>query len=136
MAAQKNDYINLYFDNPTNGRTDGTLLSLGDDVSSPLSIIVNASKNERKVVKVALRCETGYKTDGDTTIWFQGVNADKWSVCATEEGSYGSALIIDNIIEDTNYIFYISGMATKGELPDLDLTTKIKVSTTIKKVSS
>lgn len=135
MAASFNDFINLYFDNPTDGRTDGTKMSLGDDGSSPLSVIVNASKNERKVVKVALRCEAGYQTDGDTTIWFQGVNADKWSVCATEEGTYGSALIIDNIIEDTNYVFYISGVATKGELPDIDLTTKLKVSTTIKKVS-
>lgn len=132
--AVKNDFINFYFDNPTVGRTDGTLMSLDDDGSSPLSVTVNASKNERKIVKCALRCEPGYMTDGDTTVWFRGANADKWSVCKTEDGAYGSALVIDELIEDGNFIFYISGLATKGELPDNDLTVRMMANTTIKKV--
>lgn len=134
--AVANDYINLYVDNPTAGRADGTLMSLGDDGSSPLSVTVNASKNERKIVKVALRCQPGYKTDGDTTVWVRGANAEKWSLCKTEDGTYGSALVIDELITDVNYIFYISGAATNGELPDIDLTCKLMVNTTIKKIAA
>lgn len=133
--AVANDYINLYVDNPTAGRTDGTLMSLGDDGSSPLSVTVNASKNERKIIPVALRCQTGYKTDGDTTVWVRGANADKYSLCKTEDGSYGSALVIDELIDDTNYIFYLSVVGTNGELPDIDMTCKLMVNTTIKKLS-
>lgn len=134
--AVPNEYINLYIDNPTQGRTDGTLMSLGDDGSSPLDITVNASKNERKIIKVALRCQPGYVTDGDTTIWVRGANSEKWSIGKTADGSFDSAIVITDIINDGNYIFYVSGVATKGELPDIDLTCKLLVNTTIKKLAA
>ena len=131
----KNPFINLYMDDPTDGRNDGTLVSLDDDTSSPIQATVNASKEEVKKQKLALRCETGYSTNADTTIWFKGANADKWSVSMTENGTYSSTLIISDAIVDKNVTFWIAGHGVNGELPDVDLTTKIKVSTNIKKIA-
>jgi hypothetical protein len=72
-----NAYINLYKDNPTSGGTDGTLVSLGDDLSSLISSTVNATEDETKKIKIALRCENGYKTTGPVTVLVDGDNADK-----------------------------------------------------------
>lgn len=133
--AVENMFINLYTDDPTENREDGTLVSLNDDTSSPLAVTVNSSKEERKKIKMALRCKSGYQTNGDTTIWFSGPNADKWSVCQTEDGTYSSTLVLSSIVGTTNVIFYVQAAATKGELPDIDTTTRILVNTTIERVA-
>ena len=132
----KNPFINLYGDSPTDGRTDGTLISLDDDTSSPIDVTVNASKEETKKVKLALRCEEGYHTNGDTTLWFTGANADRWSLSLTENGTYSSTLIISDAIGDKNVIFWAAGHGVSGELPDIDTTSKLKVSTNIAKSDS
>ena len=132
--AIKHPFINLYGDDPTDGRTDGTLISLDDDISSPIQASVNASKEETQKQKLALRCEEGYSTNADTTIWFKGANADKWSVSKTENGTYASTLIISDAIIDKNVTFWVAAHGVSGELPDIDLTSKIKVSTNIKKL--
>lgn len=132
--AVANPYINFYIGNPTEGRDDGTLMSLGDDGSNPLSITVNASNGERVVTKVAIRCESGFQTDGDTVIWIRGTNYDKWSLSLTEDGTYGSTLRITDIIQSGNYIFYLAGVATQGELPDIDLTSYLVAQTNIKQI--
>ena len=129
----KNDFINLYYDNPTSGRQDGTML---DDTVNILEITVNSTKEERKVVKLAIRTEPGYITNSDTTIWFRGANSDKWSICKTEDGVFGSALVISELIGSQNVIFYVKGAATSGELPDIDKTVSIKVSTTVESLES
>jgi len=134
MMAEQNPFINLYGDDPTEGRTDGTLISLDEDNSSPIQATVNASKEETKRIKMALRCEEGYTTNADTTIWFKGANADKWSVSLTENGTYSSTLIISEAIGSRNFVFWIAAHGMTGELPDVDTTTKVKVSTNIKKL--
>lgn len=132
--AVANPYINFYIGNPTEGRTDGDLMSLEDDGSNPLSVTVNASNGERVITKVAIRCEPGFQTDGDTVIWIRGTNYDKWSLCLTEDGTYGSTLRITDVIEAENFIFYVAGIATQGELPDIDLTSSLVAQTNIRQV--
>jgi hypothetical protein len=134
MMADKHPFINLYGDNPTDGRTDGTLISLDEDTSSPIQATVNASKEETQKQKMALRCEEGYLTNADTTIWFKGANADKWSVSLTEDGTYASTLIITDAISDKNVTFWVAASGVTGELPDVDTTVKLKVRTNIKKL--
>lgn len=134
--ADKNSFIRMYKDDPTDGRTDGTLISLDDDLSTPVQATVNASKEETAKQKLALRCESGYITDADTTIWFKGANADKWSVSLTEDGTYSSTLIISDAIGDKNVTFWVAAHGVTGELPDIDTTVKIKMSTIIKKLSA
>ena len=67
-----NAYINLYTGNPTAAGTDGTAVSTGDTEASPVSVTLNASNAETAIIKCALRCESGYKTSGNTVITFTG----------------------------------------------------------------
>lgn len=123
--------INLYKDNPTEGLADGTLVSLGDDMSSLISETVNASESETKKIKVALRCEPGFATTGPVTVWFVGDNADKWKAGATEDGTFDDILEFEDVVGTTNKVFYLSVTAQNGELPALDTSTKIRVKATL-----
>lgn len=126
-----NSLINLYNGNPSDGLTDGLAVSLDDDISNLITGTVNASENQTVYIKAALRCESGYKTTGDTTIWFSGTNADKWAVSATENGIYNSTLVISDTIEDTNKTFWLAVSGQNGEIPAIDTGTKIRVSGSI-----
>jgi hypothetical protein len=127
--ATKN--INLYKDNPTEGLADGTLVSLGDDMSSLISETVNASESETKKIKVALRCESGFATTGPVTIWFAGDNSDKWQVGASEDGEFSDILEFEDVVGNTNKVFYLAVTAQNGEIPTLDTSTKIRVKATL-----
>jgi hypothetical protein len=126
-----NEFINLYKDNPTEGFNDGTLVSLGTDLSSLIEETVNASESETKKIKVALRCENGFNTTGDVSVWFVGDNADKWAVGATEDGEFSDVLTITDTIGNSNKVFYLSVTAQNGEVPSVDTSTKIRVKATI-----
>jgi hypothetical protein len=126
-----NEFINLYKDNPTNGLADGTLVSLGDDLSSIIETTVNASESETKTIKLALRTENGFATTGATSIWFVGDNADKWSVGATEDGEFSDILTINDTIGTTNKVFYVKAAAQNGEVPQVDTSTTIRVKATM-----
>lgn len=83
-----NDYIHLYMNNPTAGATDGTQVSEDHAFTAPISAVLNASNNESKVIKMAIRCASGYGTVGNvelkklywngTTTAETGGNIDKW----------------------------------------------------------
>ena len=126
-----NAYINLYKDNPTSGGTDGTLVSLGDDLSSLISSTVNATEDETKKIKIALRCENGYRTTGPVTVWVDGDNADKWKIGPSEEETDYELYEITDEINNTNTVLYLQVTAQNGEVPALDKSTKIKVRATI-----
>jgi hypothetical protein len=124
-------YINLYKDNPTEGLADGTLVSLNEDLSSLIEETVNASEEETKKIKVALRCENGYAAMGEVSVWFVGDNADKWKVGATEDGEFSDLYTFDSGVGNTNKVFYVSVTAQNGEIPVLDMSTKIRVKASI-----
>lgn len=81
-------YYHLYMYNPTAGAADGTKVSEDHAFTAPISAVLNASNNESKLIKLAIRCESGYETVGNVTVkklyWNgtttaeTGGNLDKW----------------------------------------------------------
>ena len=138
-----NAYINLYTGNPTAGGTDGTVVSTGDTETSPVSVTLNATKAETAIVKCALRCETGYKTSGDTKITFTGTNAAKWQVAADNSyadataaaaATFATSLTIPTAIDATNTIVWLKALSSTDESPANDTGTDLKVDCTVVKV--
>lgn len=127
MAA--NPYMNLYAGTVTDGATDGDRIKLGaadtDPGVLPLTVALNASTSESKVVPVAIRCETGFETSGNVTISFQGTNAAKWTVCDTAAGTFASTLTISTTIGATNKVFYVKASSDTSENPANDTSVTI-----------
>ena len=132
-----NAYLNLYMSNPTAGGTDGTAISLGDTETAPLSVTLDASTNEAKILKVAIRCESGFQTVGNTTIGFTGTSAAKWSIAADSSyadataaaaATYSSTLTISSAIGTTNTIFWVKASSSSDETPGSDTSVNITVS--------
>ena len=126
-----NQYIGLYMNNPTAGGTDGTAVSLDGSETAPLSVILDAAANEAKTVKCAVRCGSGYKTSGDTTISFEGESATKWSAADTEGGTFSASLTISDSVGATNRVFYIKAASSSDETPHKDTSVKIVLHATI-----
>lgn len=114
--------------NPTAGEIDGTEISSGDD-TLPLSVTLDANQSEEKALKVAVRCDSGYLIDGDTSIYFEGTNASKWKVLADEMiadaataltyGVWETGITLENVA-DTNVVFWVKATSTSGEDPQND----------------
>ena len=140
------EYISLYMNNPTNGGTDGTAVSENMSQTSPVSVVLNATENEAKAVKAALRCAEGYKTSGKTRVSFafwdgaayqdSGGSIEKWQVAmdsdfteetALTQAQWKSALEIEEIISSTNYCFWLKSTADSSEAPHTDKTVSIHI---------
>ena len=80
--------LHIYYGNPTANATDGTEASSGTELS-PIAVTLDASQAEAKAVKCAVRCDTGYYIEGNTTISFVGTNTAKWKVA--EDNNYADA---------------------------------------------
>lgn len=126
-------HLHLYMNNPTAGGVDGTEISSGDD-TLPLSVTLDASQSEAKAMKVAVRCSSGYKIDGDTEIYFEGTNAAKWQVAEDSEyadaataltyASWQSTITLANVAA-TNVVFWVKATSTSGEDPQNDRTVDL-----------
>ncbi len=126
-----NAYINVYKNNPTVGLQDGTCVSTGGTYTEPISVTLNASTNESKKVKLAIRCESGYKTVGDTTITDSGDSDDRWKLCTTENGTYADSITISTAIGTTNTIFWAQASSSSVETPSTDRSVSLQVTATI-----
>ena len=121
-------HLHLYMNNPTASRIDGTEISDGNE-TLPLSMILDASQAETKAAKVAARCDSGYKVEGDTSIYFEGTNAGKWQVAPDDNyadaetaliyGSWSSTLSLSSV-ETVNSIFWVSASSSTTESPQND----------------
>lgn len=121
-------HLHLYMNNPTADEIDGTEISSGDD-TLPLSVTLDASQSEAKAMKVAVRCDSGYLIDGDTSIYFEGTNASKWKVSADDDypdaataltyGVWANTLTLANV-KDKNVVFWVKATSTSGEAPQND----------------
>lgn len=86
------NYYHLYTNSPTAGAQDGTIVSENRLMTSPISVVLDATQAESKVIKCAIRCEEGFESYGDTIIQpnfyngseyvASGGNVDKWKVAA------------------------------------------------------
>ena len=126
-----NAYINIYKGNPTAAGTDGTAVSTGGTYTEPITVALNASEAETKKVKLAIRCESGYTTVGDTTIADSGDTNDRWKLCLTENGTYTDSITISSTIGTTNVIFWAQASSATTENPGTDRSVSLAVSATI-----
>lgn len=126
-----NAYINVYKGTVTEGGTDGTLVSTGGDYSSPISVSLDASQNESKKVKLAIRCQSGFTTSGNTTIADVGDTNDRWKLCTTENGTYADSITISTAIGTTNTIFWAQASSSSLESAASDRSVSFQVNATI-----
>lgn len=124
-------YINLYNGNPTAGLADGTVVSTGGAQTNPVAFTLDASQAESATAKLALRCESGYHTTGNTVISFTGTSAGYWTVCDTESGTYASTLTISDSIDTTNTVFWVKASSATTETPNLDTSVTIQIVTKV-----
>lgn len=122
-----NAWINIYRNNPTAGAQDGTAISTGDTFTSPLTFALDASQNESKVQKCAIRTETGYVTYGSTSISDLNDADDRFKLCKTEDGEFTDVITFDDPITDVNTIFYVQGGSSSSENPQTDRSVKLRV---------
>ena len=130
MASQ----LHIYFGNVTAGSKNGTEASSGTELS-PISVTLDASQSESKAVKCAVRCDTGYYIEGNTTITKIGTNAAKWK--AAVDDSYADAATalanatwLDTItlanVDSYNVIFWVKAMSDSTESPQNDTSVDLQ----------
>lgn len=111
------------------------LISEGTGLNPLVAGPLNATVNEvSKAIPVTIKCDEGYKTLGETVITFVGTSADKWSVCATEAGSYQSTLTVSSEITNAGTVVYFKAKATDDESPVNDTSVDINIKTVIQAV--
>lgn len=128
--------LHMYCNNPTKGKTDGSEVSSGAG-TNPVSVSLDSSKAEQQAVKCALRCDSGFKIDGDVSLSLTGTSSDKWKLAADadyadakaalDSAAWQDSLAVSNVT-DSNVIFWVKGMSTKDETPKNDTSVKIEVS--------
>ncbi len=125
--------LHIYINNPTAGGTDGTEASSGAG-TSPIAVTLDASKNEEAAVKCAVRCDGGFKIDGDVTVAISGDSADKWKVAADDgyadaaaalaSASWGDTLALSNVAA-SNVLFWAKASSSSSEVPQKDSSATI-----------
>lgn len=131
-------YIHLYKGVVTAGATDGTRVSEGNGatplVVGPLNLTIN---EESTPIKLALRCDTGYITTGNSVLTPTGDSADKWTLALDAAGSpgvfgeYGSPLTISSAIGATNTIIWAKAKAASDEVVQDDTSVKLNLICTV-----
>ncbi|MBR0288997.1 MAG: hypothetical protein IJQ82_08470 [Selenomonadaceae bacterium] len=129
-----NPYINLYMNSPTEGDTDGTVVSSGGDFTAPISFVLDASQNENGVQKCAIRTESGFTTTGTTTISDNNDTNDRLKLCWTENGTFSDSISTNEAITNANKTFYVKASSASSESPQTDRSIKLKVNCVIASV--
>ena len=126
--------LHIYTNNPTAGGVDGTEVSSGTGLS-PITVSLDASKEETQAVKCALRCDTGFKIDGEVAVSLIGTNAAKWKLAKDADYADTAAALLSAAWTDTlsisavaasNVIFWTKGMSSKDERPQKDTSVSIQ----------
>ena len=133
--------IHIYYGSPTAAGTDGTVASEGTE-SSPIIIgpLDIATNQESDPVKLAIRCDDGYKAATGATITPTGTGAAYWALAPDNSGSagtfgaYGASLVISSAIVATNTLFWAKAKAESSESPLSDTSVDLVVTATISPV--
>ncbi len=120
-------FLKLYNNNPTDDSTDGDVVSEGGVGTNPIAVSLDGSISESTTVKLALRCDSGYQTNGNTTITAIGTTAGYWSFCDTANGTFTSTLTLSNTIGSTNKCFYAKASSSTTETPAIDTSVSVQV---------
>ena len=144
--------INLYCNNPTAGKKDGTAISQDNTQTSPLALTLKLT--EQKAVKVAVRTDSGYKTADGVNISFAhydgkeyqatGGNIANWYVCldkqyataeeALSKGTWGHSVDITADVTDVNTIIWVKYDASNATEPINDTSTAVCLKATVEAV--
>lgn len=108
--------INFYQGNPTAGAQDGTAITS----DAPIDFTLDASLNESKTIKLAVRTALGYISDGTVTIADVNDTNDRLKLCWTENGTFADSISTNDIIRDTNKIFYAKATSTGSDYPAIE----------------
>lgn len=125
--------IHFYMNNPTAGDTDGTEISNNTNVL-PLTLTLDASKEESKAAKCAICCDSCYSISGGVSIYSSGDNSAKWqfaldnnfadSNTALTFATWQDSIVAENV-GSANVIFWARASSTSLESPQNDRTVKI-----------
>lgn len=117
-----NLYINVYKNNPTEGQTDGTPVSLNDVFLEPIKFSLKS--NESKTLKLAIRTEENCITAGETTIKSNNENLKlSWAA----DGTFAESISTKDVAA-TNKIFYaqVNQSGTLARKISFDVKTRTK----------
>ena len=136
--------LSIYTGNVTGGAKDGTFVSRERAMTAPISVLLDSSNGESKCIKCAIRCNSGYKTSGTTTIGFMYWDGTNYQINGgamgrfkialdngyTEDNVDANASWVDSIditdeITDTNVVFWIKISSVLGEAPVRDNTISL-----------
>ena len=129
-----NAFINLYTGNPTEGLTDGTIISTDGTQTAPLTLTLDASQNESKKAKLGIRCESGYQAMPNTVIQDYNDTSDTWKFSLTENGTFADSITLAAGIDTGNTIFWAQATSSSLESPTRDTSVSIRVNATIEAV--
>lgn len=135
--------IRIYNGTVTAGGTDGAAVSEGSG-NNPITgnLVVTAGSGAQTAIKCAIRCDTGYTTNGNTIlktmtessgsyVSYTGTNvqlaadnnyAD--SVAALAGATWVNSLTLQNV-GATNTLFWVKMNAAAGETPSNDSSIKV-----------
>ena len=126
--------LHIYMNNPTANGTDGTEVSSGTGLS-PIAVTLDASKEEVQAVKCAVRCDAGFKIDGETAVSITGTNSAKWKLAKDADYTDAAAALQSAVWQDTlslsavaasNVVFWLKASSTKDESPQKDTSVSIQ----------
>lgn len=139
-------YISLYGGTVTKNGVDGTKISENMSQHCPVRVSLNARLAESKAIKLALRCESGFQTNGDVVVsskYYNGngyVNSGgmtgRWKFAldnnynesqALSNGNWQNSITITNTIGDRNVIFWAKASSETTDSPQKVTTTSITV---------
>lgn len=123
--------ISIYKGAVTAGTTNGTEVSSGGTFTAPVSVELDASQNESKIIPLAIRTASGYKTSGTTTIGDSGDINDRWKFSWSESGTYSDSISTAAVITASNVLFYAKATSADTELPTTDRSVNIAVNASI-----
>ena len=126
--------LHIYTNNPMAGGVDGTETSSGTGLS-PITVTLDASKEEVQAVKCALRCDTGFKIEGETAVSITGTNAAKWKLAkdaafadataALQSAAWADTLSLADVAA-VNVVFWVKAISTKDEMPQKDTSVSLQ----------
>ena len=126
-----NYLVNIYQGAVTAGGTNGTKVSTDGTFTAPVDVELDASQNESKIIPLAIRADSGYKTTGTTVIKDEGDTNDHWKLCWTQNGTFADSISTADAITATNTLFYAKASSADTEMPSTDRSAKFRVTSKI-----
>ena len=137
--------IHLFKGTVTAGQTDGTQVSEQTE-SNPITPVgsgpsgeINATAGEEsQAQKMAVRCDTGYQTSGNTVLTPSGGStANLWALAPDNAGTpgtwtaYGGSFTISNTVSDVNTLLWVKAKANTNETPVNDKGVDIQITANV-----